>query len=162
MRRDLARFRPQNLAAAKKIRKFWSEIRCESRAISPLLACRRSAQLLGTSEGRGEAARHQAARISARSRVISTAKFCGREKKFSVRNSSENARNCARGVMPTIRSIVVANANFSGVSALETPSKTPVFLPNAKCSVSAFGDLTKRQIIAIAASDPAVVTFFFF
>ena len=68
-----ASFRTKNYAAAKKIRKFRSEIRCESRAISPLLACRRSAQLLRTSEGRGEAARHQAARISARSRVISCA-----------------------------------------------------------------------------------------
>ena len=36
--------------------------------------------MLGTCKGRGEAVCHQAARISARSRAISNAKCCGREK----------------------------------------------------------------------------------
>ena len=77
--RDLARFRTQNLAAAKIFRKFRSEIRCESHAISRPAACRRSAQLLGTSTRRKQAAQHRTARITARSRAISNAKFCGRE-----------------------------------------------------------------------------------
>ena len=81
-RRDLARFRTRNFAAAKKFRKFRSEIRCESHAISRAAACRRSAQLLGTSEGREQAAHHRAAWISARSRAISNEKFCDRENYF--------------------------------------------------------------------------------
>ena len=54
--RDLTRFRMQNFAAAKIFRKFRSEIRRESHRISRATACRRSAQSLGTSEGRGQAA----------------------------------------------------------------------------------------------------------
>ena len=68
-RRDLTRFRTQNLAAAKIFRKFRSEIRCESHAISRAAACQRSGHLLGTSQGREQAAHHLAARISARFRT---------------------------------------------------------------------------------------------
>ena len=78
-RRDLTQFQTNIFAAAKIFRKFRSEIRLESRTISRTAACRRSAQMSGTSKGRGKAARHRAARISARSRAISNAKFCGRE-----------------------------------------------------------------------------------
>ena len=55
-----------------------------SHAIFRFRACRRSAQLLGTSEGRKRAAHHQAAWISARSRASSNAKFRRREKKSKI------------------------------------------------------------------------------
>ena len=74
---DLARFRSQNFATAKLFRKFRSEIRRESHRISRAAACRRSAQCLGTSEGRGQAAARVAQRISARFRTknFATAKL---------------------------------------------------------------------------------------
>ena len=48
--------------------------------------------MLGTSEGRGQAVHHRAARISARSHAISNAKFCGRENfsKISVANRTQS------------------------------------------------------------------------
>ena len=76
----LARSRTRNFAAAIFFRKFRSEIRRESHKISRAAAFRRSTQCPGTSTGRGEAVRHQAARISARSRAVSNANFCRREK----------------------------------------------------------------------------------
>ena len=66
-------------AAANFFRNFRSEIRSESGAISRAAACRRSAQMLGTSEAREHAFHHKAALISARSRAISNEKCCGRE-----------------------------------------------------------------------------------
>ena len=66
--------RPRNV-----FRKFRSEIRSESHTISRAAACRHSAQLLGTSEGREQAQHQQAAWISARSHANSNAKFRGRE-----------------------------------------------------------------------------------
>ena len=89
---DLARFRTQNFAAAKIFRKFRSEIRSESRAISRAAACRRSAEWLGTCEGREQAGHHLAAWILARSHAISNAKFCGREifRKFRSEIRSES------------------------------------------------------------------------
>ena len=83
-RRDLKRFRTKIL----RPRKFFENFDRESHAISHAAACRRSAELLGTSEGREHAAHNRAAWISARSHAISNAKFCCREKfsKFSVRN----------------------------------------------------------------------------
>ena len=76
--------------------------------ISRAAACRRSAQLLGTSEGRKRAAHYQAACISARSQAIANAKFCGREifSKFSVRNPFRIAQNLTRHSMPTLRTAV--------------------------------------------------------
>ena len=68
-RRDLARFRSQNFAAAKIFRKFRSEIELKSHRIARAAACRRSAQCLGTPEGCCQAAARGAQRISARFRT---------------------------------------------------------------------------------------------
>ena len=75
-----------------------------SEFISRGAACRLSAQMLGISEGRERAAHHAATWISARSRVISNAKFRGREKfsKISVGNPLRIARNLARRCMPML------------------------------------------------------------
>ena len=79
-----------------------SRRRSKSHAIPRAAACRRSAQCLETSKDRGEPAHRQAARISARSRVISTAKFCGREKfrKFRALRSEIRSKShrISRGV----------------------------------------------------------------
>ena len=60
-------------------RKIFEIFGRESHEISRAAACRRSAHLLVPSAGRKQAAHHQAAWISARSRAIPDAKFCGRE-----------------------------------------------------------------------------------
>ena len=69
-------------------RQFFEIFGREPHAIARAAARGRSAQLLGTSEGRKHAEHHEAAWISARSHAISNAKFCDRENfsKISVRN----------------------------------------------------------------------------
>ena len=66
---------------------------------------RRAAELAGTCKGPAEGWRRPAALILQKTCTISDENFCGREnfRFFSVRNSSENARNCARRVTPTSR-----------------------------------------------------------
>ena len=91
----------------QKFRNFGLKIRRESHRIARATAYRRSAQCLGTSAGRGQAAAREAQRISARSRAVSIAKFRGREfflkfSKMSVRNSPKIAPNLTRHSMPTL------------------------------------------------------------
>ena len=74
-RRDLARFRSKNFAAAKNFRKFRSETRREPHRISRAAARRRSAQCSGTSRGRGQA---EARGATADFGAISNANGCGR------------------------------------------------------------------------------------
>ena len=76
----------------ENFRKFRSEIRPESHAISRAAAYRRSARMSRTSEGREQAAHHQAAWILVRSHAISDEKFRGRGKisKFSVENRTQS------------------------------------------------------------------------
>ena len=107
--------RTQNFAAAKKIRKFRTEMRSEPHAISRSTACQRSAQLSGTSKGREQAAHHQAAWISARSHAISDAKF--EFSKISVRNRLEIARNITRRSMLTLATDVGDLKRSSGSCA---------------------------------------------
>ena len=72
-------------------RKFFEIFGRESHGISRAAACRRSAQLLGTSKRRKQAVHRREAWISVRSHAISNAKFCGREKfsKFSAEIRTE-------------------------------------------------------------------------
>ena len=89
---DLARVRAQNFAALKIFRKFRPEIRFELRAISRARACRRSAELLGTSEGPERAALHKPAWILTRFR---TQNFAAVKiySKISTRTSIRTVRN---------------------------------------------------------------------
>ena len=82
-RRDLARFRSKNFAAAKFFRKFRSETRREPHRISRAAARRRSAQCLGTSRGRGQAAARGA---TADFGAISNANGCGRGNFSKIRS----------------------------------------------------------------------------
>ena len=77
-------------AAAKIFRKIRSEIRSESHAISRAAACRRSAQLLGTSEVCQQAVHHPAAWVLARILTEIFANF-SRPQNFAF----EIARDCA-------------------------------------------------------------------
>ena len=98
-RRDLARFRSQNFAAAKIFRKFRSEIRRESHRISRATACGRSAQSLGTSEGCGRAAPRGGQRGSARFRtqnVLPAENFRNFGQKFAENRTESHA---PRGVV---------------------------------------------------------------
>ena len=82
--------RPRNF-----FRKFRSEIRSESHAISRAAACRRSAQLLGTSEGRGQAVHHPAAWILARILTENFANF-SRSQNFAFEIARDRAKiRCA-------------------------------------------------------------------
>ena len=101
---DLTRFRTKNCATAKIFENFDRE----SHRIARAAACRRSAQLSGTSYGRKQAAHHLAAWISARSHAISNEKFRGREKfsKISVKNLVRIARNLMRRSMLTLGTVV--------------------------------------------------------
>ena len=73
-------------------RKIFENVDRKSHAISRAAACRRSAQMLGTSKGRKQAVHHKAAWISARSHAIFNEKFCDRAKfsKISVGNRTQS------------------------------------------------------------------------
>ena len=93
------------MAAPKIFNFFRSKSRPQMHAAAHAASRQCAADLAQTRRGPAEARRRPAALISPQTFAISDENFCGPEnfRIFSVRNSSENARNCARRVTPTSR-----------------------------------------------------------
>ena len=136
----------------ENFRKLRSETRCESHESSRAAACRRSAQLLGTSAGHEQAEHCQAAWISARSRAISNAKFCGREhfSKISVANRTQShapqhadARHGCYGPLRVVRRLRVTRRHgFRRVPAR--------FRPRNFAAAKNFSKISVRNPLRIA------------
>ena len=95
------------MAAPKIFKNFRSGTRPKMHATAHAASRRRAAELAGTHRGPAEARRRPAALIFSKTWQCAISgigrKFWRRPEnfqKFSVRNSSENARNCARRVTP--------------------------------------------------------------
>ena len=87
----------ENFSGRRKISKIFEP---NSHAISRTTACRRSAQMLGTSEGREQAAYHQPAWISARSHAIPNENFCSRRKISKISIGIISAQNRTQSHAP--------------------------------------------------------------
>ena len=102
-RRSFLRFRFSKTFSRFSFSATKSETRPKMHATAHAASRRRASELTGTRRGPAEARRGPAALISSKTCAILDENFGGPEnfQIFSVRNSSENARNCARRVTPT-------------------------------------------------------------